>query len=173
MPAIAGPGLRIVSTLSIGSDGKTISMEGELKIIEKLCVLCLITVAHTVSAKDQGTVADRTTEITDPVKIGKILGAIPAVQGTLADRLTAARLRPTQLSITRLTREDVADWLPRLHLKAGDTAIRIFTRGATEGRVKVAGCELWDSPSILRHGATYFADDKTSNWLLTDQCIAP
>ncbi|WP_124921044.1 hypothetical protein [Burkholderia sp. Bp9099] len=118
------------------------------------------------------TVADRTTEITDPVKIDKILSAIPAIQGSLADRLAAARLRPTQLNVTRLTHVDIADGTPRLHLKAGDTAIKIFTRGSTDGRVKAAGCELWDSPSILRHGSTYFADDKTSNWLLTGQCIA-
>lgn len=173
MRVIAGPGLRIALTPSTDSDGETISIGGKLNVNIKLCVLCLIAVASAASAEDQGTVADRTTEITDPVKIGKILSAIPAVQGTLADRLTAARLRPTQLNVTRLTHEDVADWLPRLHLKAGDTAIRIFTRGSIDGRVKVAGCELSDSPSILRHGATYFADDKTSNWLLTGQCIAP
>ncbi|MBB3004998.1 hypothetical protein FHX57_007385 [Paraburkholderia tropica] len=139
----------------------------------KLSVLCLIAVVAAARAEDQGTVADRTTEITDPVRIGKILHAIPAIQGSLADRLTAARLIPTQLNVTKLTHEDVADWTPRLHLKAGDTAIRIFTRGSIDGRVKVAGCELWDSPSILRHGATYFPDDMTSNWLLTGQCIAP
>ncbi|WP_157653344.1 hypothetical protein [Burkholderia ubonensis] len=144
-----------------------------LNIKARLSVLGIIAVTTCVKAEDQGTVADRTTTVADPVKIGKILSAIPAIHGSLADRLTTARMTPTQLSITKLTREDVADESPRRHLKAGDTAIRIFTRGSTDGVVKVAGCELWDSPSILKHGSIYYPDDRTSNWLLTGQCIAP
>lgn len=144
-----------------------------MKIKAKLSVLALIAIGGTASAADQTTVAERTITITDPVKIGKILGAIPAIHGTLADRLTAARLKVTALGITRLTREDAADEPARLHLKAGDTAIKIFASGFTDHVANISECELWDSPSFLKHGSTVYPDDKTSNWLLTGQCIAP
>ncbi|HDR8918776.1 TPA: hypothetical protein QDA94_004185 [Burkholderia vietnamiensis] len=143
------------------------------KLKATLGVLALIAISETVRAADQTTVAERTTTITDPVKIAKILSAVPAIDGTLADRLTVARLRVTALSITRLTSEDVADEPARLHLKAGDTAIRIFGSGFANGVAKVSGCNLWESPSFVKHGSTYYPDDKTSNWLLTGQCIAP
>ncbi len=144
-----------------------------MKIKAKLSVLAFIAFSGTVNAVDQTTVAERTTTVTDPVKIAKILSAIPAINGTLADRLATARLRVTALSITRLTREDIADEPARLHLKAGDTAIRFFGVGFTDHVATVSGCKLWDTSSFLKHGSTYYPDDKTSNWLLTGQCIAP
>lgn len=147
--------------------------EQTMKIKAKLSVLAFIAFGGIVDAAEQTTVAERTTTVTDPVKIAKILSAIPAIHGTLADRLTTARMRVTAVSITRLTREDIADEPARLHLKAGDTAIRVFGVGFTDHVAKVSGCELWDSPSLLKHGSTYYPADKTSNWLLTGQCIAP
>lgn len=144
-----------------------------MKITAKLSVVALIVMGGTALAADQTTVAERTTTVTDPVKIAKILGAVPAIHGTLADRFTIARLRVTALGITRLTREDVADEPASLHLKAGDTAIKVFASGFADHVADISGCELWDSPSFLKHGSTVYPDDKTSNWLLTGQCIAP
>ncbi|MEB2499522.1 hypothetical protein [Burkholderia cenocepacia] len=144
-----------------------------MKIEKRLSLLALFAISGIVAASEQTTVAERTISITDPVKINKILSEVPTVQGTLADRLTAVRLKAKSLDIIRLTDEDVADTLTKYHLKAGDSAIRIFTSGFPDGVAKVSGCALWDSPSILKHGSTYYPDDKTSNWLLTGQCSAP
>lgn len=58
-------------------------------------------------------------------------------------------------------------------MKPGDKAIRVFASGYADGVAKASWCELWDSPSFLKHGSTYYPDDKTSNWLLTGHCVAP
>ncbi|QUO23817.1 hypothetical protein KEH57_09445 [Burkholderia cenocepacia] len=144
-----------------------------MKIEKKLSLLALVVVSGIVGASEQTTVAERTVSVTDPVKVNKILSEIPTIQGTLADRLAAVRLKAKSVDITRLSDEDVADTPAKYRLKAGDTAIRIFTSGFPDGVAKVSGCALWDSPSILKHGSTYYPDDKTSNWLLTGQCSAP
>lgn len=122
---------------------------------------------------DMTTVSERTTKVNDPVKIAKVLAAIPTIRGSLADLLTQARLKPIELRITRLNSEDVAYERPQYHLRPGDTAIQILLGGTNDSIIKVAGCELWSSPTILKHGSTYFPDDKSSNWLLTGRCIAP
>lgn len=57
-----------------------------MKIKAKLSVLAFITFSGTVNAVDQTTVAERTTTVTDPVKIAKILSTIPAINGTLGKR---------------------------------------------------------------------------------------
>ncbi|WP_413460474.1 hypothetical protein [Herbaspirillum huttiense] len=121
----------------------------------------------------QGKSGESSGEITDPVKIAKVLGSVPTVKGSLADRLTEAGMRPVYIKVSRLSRDDLADFPARFRLKPGDAMIAIATKGFVDGVGRVQGCDLWSSPTLLKGGSTYYPYDKTSNWLLTGQCIAP
>ncbi|MFX1670840.1 hypothetical protein PWR63_00775 [Paraburkholderia sp. A2WS-5] len=105
--------------------------------------------------------------VNDPIGISKIVHSIPAYEGDLGSRLAAGNMSVESIVIHKLTKEDVAE--DPMHVALGDVEYQITTKGEPQA----AGCKILGSPTIIKRGHRYLAEDRTGMWLLTGKCTVP
>lgn len=111
--------------------------------------------------------------VNDPAQVARILDAIPAVKGSMNDRIAVAKLHVESLYLTKLSKEDISDEADAegYHLNIGDTSIQIYAKGPhgiDSMHSRELGCDLYPSNiGVFKHGSTYYPEFPTGKCLMT------
>lgn len=126
-----------------------------------LIIAALLISSHAYASKNPITIKSQD-------KINKITSSIPAQGKSLGYVLNIHALSVSKILLSEADEADINDGSSLY--KKGDKFIDIYLKNPLPTNSK---CEIWQSFNLILRKGKYFAESRTSNFLLNGKCVAP